>query len=101
MTIPPAVRVSVKERDQGCVALRLDPKAGPCAGGHELDHVRGQSPVGTLRKTHDGGFGKRPPHIPQRLVTLCQKHHERWARSHRNELRAYLSKVSPDVEEAA
>lgn len=90
-TIPPKVRIAVLTRDQGCVALRLDPKALTCQGSLELDHVRGQSPIGTLAKTHDGGFGRRPPHIPSRLVTLCRRHHQGgWAVAHRPLLREYL-----------
>lgn len=93
-TIPAGVRLEVLSRDGGCVALRLDPKALTCQGGLELDHIRGKSPF-TLSKTHDGGFGKRPPHTPDRLVTLCRRHHQGgWATSHRPLLRAYLERAA-------
>lgn len=93
-SIPPAVRLVVLNRDGGCVALRLDPKALTCQGPMELDHIRGKSPFG-LEKTHDGGFGKRPPHTPDRLVTLCRRHHQGgWATSHRPLLRDYLAKAA-------
>lgn len=107
------LRLAILGRDGGCVALRLDQFAGPCRDRWgrgfrrtdsllfqdlTIDHVRGQPPVGTLAKTNEGGFGKRPPDDPQHLVTLCWHHHlNGWATGHRRLLREYLAQVAPKL----
>jgi hypothetical protein len=93
-------------RDGGCVGHRYLGAPGVCrnAWGRviperayelmERDHIRDEPPIGTLAKTHAGGFGKRPPDDLGHLVTLCYAlHHGGWATSHRPELRDYLSRL--------
>lgn len=86
--VDPMLRIRVLQRDNGCVALRLDPGAGPCAGRLTLDHVRDEAML-----------GRRAPSDERHLVTLCELHHtglvagSNWATSHRPELRVYLASV--------
>lgn len=88
-----ALRGCVFGRDKGCVAPRLDPDCGPCAGRLTLDHIR-EEPM----------LGKRPPHDEAHLVSICEKHHlwaqagVNWATSHRPLLREYLRGLYPDTE---
>lgn len=87
--VDPMLRIRVLQRDNGCVALRLDPGAGPCAGRLTLDHVRDEAML-----------GKRAPSDERHLVSLCEGHHldtragANWATSHRPALRAYLTMVN-------
>lgn len=82
--VTPTLRIAVLERDQGCMAPRLDPDAGPCEGRLTLDHVKDQPMM-----------GKRAPSDMAHLVTLCERHHlGRWATSHRPLLREYLRAVA-------
>jgi hypothetical protein len=72
----------VMERDQGCVAPRLDRTAGLYRGALTLDHVKDAPRM-----------GQRAPSDPGHLVTVCAWHHMEtgWATSHRPELRKYLA----------
>jgi len=95
-------RRSVFARDGGCVALKIDPDAGPCADrwGNEhrwavladltFDHVKDEPGMG-FRSEINPATGFRTSD-PGHLVTLCGRHHltSGWATSHRPELRAYL-----------
>lgn len=62
--IPPAMRLRVYERDQGCVGFRLIPGV-ECALGVTLDHVRASGALGVKSVTCDCN-----------LVSLCVGHHE-------------------------
>jgi len=80
--VTPELRLTVLERDQGCIAVRLGADPAGCAGALQLDHVKDQPMM-----------GKRAPSDAAHLVTLCRRHHvdTGWATSHRPELRAYLA----------
>lgn len=91
------MRWEVLTRDGGCVAPRLDPRAGPCRDrwGYEpkmlhldeleADYVR----LGAKGDRHE---------LPEDHVAVCPGHHRgtgasggyQWATAHREELRAYL-----------
>lgn len=62
--IPPAMRVRVYTRDQGCVGFRLIPGVD-CALGLTLDHVRAS-----------GGLGLKSVTCDCNLVSLCVGHHQ-------------------------
>lgn len=83
--VTPELRQAVLERDQGCVARRLDSLADWCEGPLTLDHVKAQPRMGV-----------RAPSDAAHLVVLCSRHHLEtgWATSHRPELRAYLETVA-------
>lgn len=90
-----------------CLAAILDDTAGLCATMSgvaprphqlQLDHVRGNPPIGTLQITPQGGHGRRPPDEAQFLAAVCHRHHADnlggggtgWAPAHRPAMRAYL-----------
>lgn len=97
------VRAAVISRDAGCVARRVDPKAGPCRDqwGHtvlavaldalEMDYVR--------HGARHGRHGAAADH-----VALCPGHHRGtgaqrgyvWATNHRAQLRAYLESMEDE-----
>jgi len=99
------VRAVVFVRDGGCVALRIDSKAGPChdawgsplgwrvLSGMEMDYIRKRS------------TGRRHE-LASDHVTLCPGHHRGmgarqgyvWATAHRPELREYLERWATDDE---
>ena len=62
--IPPELRITVLERDRGCVGFGRLP--GECQGALELDHVRAS-----------GGMGMKSPSTPDNLATLSGNCH-RW-----------------------
>ena len=77
----PDVYEAVMERDGGCRARYLDPKAGPCEGRLTLDHVQDGY----------GRMGRRAPSDPAHLVVLCLRHGvQGWELSHKPLLREYL-----------
>jgi 5-methylcytosine-specific restriction endonuclease McrA len=82
--IPPAVRLRVLNRDQGCVGFQLLP--GECAGPLELDHVRASH-----------GMGMKSETVESNLVALCNSHHL-WRTTHGREgrpiLLSYLEKAT-------
>lgn len=93
------VREAVIQRDQGCLAPRLDPAAGECRDkwgtlvtgtlrGMEVDRIR-EHPT----------MGKAPSHLDAtHMVAVCSFHHQGgWATSHRPELRAYLRRLYPET----
>lgn len=84
-TIPPAIRLAVHLRDNGCVGQRLG-WDGPHTSALELDHVRAS-----------GGMGMKSETTPENLVALCGACH-RWKTEHgreaRPELLDYLAAVS-------
>ena len=71
--IPPAMRLRVYRRDNGCV---LGPQG--CSGANELDHVRASGAMGMKSVTCDCN-----------LVTLCGAHH-RYKTEHGREVRPIL-----------
>ena len=79
----PEQRIEVLTRDEGCVALRIDPDAGECAGPLQVDHVRPFP-------------GSLTDSSPRHCVSVCRGHHQDsragriWATAHRAEMRAYL-----------
>ena len=84
--IPPALRIEVFERDQGCVGPRVG-MGYPCVGALELDHVRASHAVGLKSRTE-----------ADNLVTLCSSHHRMKTldgRTWRPILLAYLEGVTP------
>lgn len=85
LDIPPAVKAEVWERDGGCCILCGSPDAAPNA------HY--------IARSH-GGLG-----IPQNIVTLCQRCHDRYDNSPerpplREEIKEYLMSVYDDWSEA-
>jgi hypothetical protein len=70
----------------GCRALDIDPDAGPCSG-----------KVGLESKTerHHAGItiGSKRVTRPDRLVCLCDGHHDRWAPSHNRLIMGWLAKL--------
>ncbi|MDO5549428.1 MAG: HNH endonuclease [Eubacteriales bacterium] len=84
LDIPAHVKDAVWERDNHCCVLCGDPRAAPNA--HYISRAQ-------------GGLG-----IVQNIVTLCESCHREYDQSPdrkyiRNELRAYLSGVYPDLDE--
>lgn len=83
-----AVYLAVEVRDQGCVAPRLDPAAGPCSGRLTRQHVK------------DGPGGPRVTDEAH-LVMLCEHHHiwSGWATSKPGLAlqRAYLAGLHPEA----
>lgn len=83
--IPPAVRLAVHLRDNGCVGQRLGWE-GPHTSRLELDHVRAS-----------GALGKKSESTVGNLVALCAECH-RWKGEHgriaRPELLDYIASVS-------
>ncbi len=75
-TIPPALRIEVLNRDQGCAGFGRLP--GPCGSPLELDHVRASHGIGMKSET-----------TAANLVTLCGEHH-RWKTSNGREARPIL-----------
>lgn len=71
-----AVYLAVEQRDQGCMAPRLDPESGPCDGRLTRQHVK------------DGPGGPRVTDEAH-LLMLCEGHHtetragRQWATSDR------------------
>lgn len=61
--IPPAIRLIVLRRDDGCIGESVG-MPGPCLGPLELDHVRASH-----------GMGMKSETTPANLVTLCGTHH--------------------------
>ena len=58
-----------------CIVPLIDPEnETECDGKQTVDHVHGQPPVGTMRKTDEGGFGKRAPDDQEHLVAMCENH---------------------------
>lgn len=82
--IPPALRLAVLNRDNGCVGRGRLP--GECSGSLELDHVRASHGIGMKSRTE-----------ADNLVALCGAHH-RWKTSFGREARplllAYLEEVT-------
>ena len=74
--IPPAVRIRVLTRDNGCVGFGRFP--GSCSGALELDHVRASHGMGMKSETAEGN-----------LVSLCGQHH-RWKTGFGREARPIL-----------
>lgn len=84
-TIPPAVRLAVHLRDNGCVGQRLG-WPGPHTSRLELDHVRAS-----------GALGMKSATAIDNLVALCLEcHHAKTnnGRALRPELLAYLEAVT-------
>lgn len=84
--IPPAMRLRVLYRDNGCIGAALLP--GPCGNPNEIDHVRASHAMGMKSVTCDCN-----------LVTLCGAHH-RYKTSRGREVRPvlldYLAKFEYD-----
>lgn len=64
--IPGAVRLAVRDRDQGCIGPRIG-LPGACAGPAEPDHIRAS-----------GALGKKSPSTVGNLATLCRYVHHRY-----------------------
>ena len=92
--------MDVLNRDKRCVALLVDPDAGPCREGGWTSPMRSPYDMDNLTLDHvQEGYGrmaKRAPSDKRHLVTLCRYHHlnSPWATSHRPGLREYLDKVN-------
>lgn len=81
--VTPQLRISVLERDHGCVAVALGESPADCAGRLTLDHVKDAPRM-----------GKRAPSDAAHLASVCEHHHlDGWATAHRPELRAYLEAI--------
>ena len=74
--IPPAIRLEVLTRDQGCIGYRLG-WPGKHTYALEIDHVRA------------GGMGMKSRTTPDNLVALCLECH-RWKTEHRRKARPQL-----------
>lgn len=87
-----------------CVAPFLEPtNVHPCGGKQTVDHVHGQPKMGTLRKTQEGGFGKRAPDDLYHLVAMCENHNV-WhppSKALRQAERLYLAHCEQADEQAA
>jgi 5-methylcytosine-specific restriction endonuclease McrA len=83
--IPPAIRLTVHLRDNGCVGQRLG-WPGPHSSALELDHVRAS-----------GGISMKSPTTADNLVALCYECHRAKTlngRALRPELVAYLEAMA-------
>ena len=100
----PEVRAAVVLRDGGCVAPRIDPRAGPCFDwlGRPLTHPLVGIEVDYVNRGSRGGRHE----LAGDHVTLCPGHHRGtgpgthgyiWATAHRAELRAYLEGVTRGI----
>lgn len=98
------MRMVVILRDGGCVALRLDPAAGPCYDqwGDPITHPLLHLEADYVRRGATGGrHEKASDH-----AALCPGHHRGtgpnggyvWATAHREEMRAYLDGLSSTIE---
>jgi hypothetical protein len=68
--VAPELAEYVLNRDGGCIAPRVDPKAGPCSGRVTLDHVKT-----SLR------MAERAPSDKHHLVSVCEGHSENGAKA--------------------
>lgn len=111
---PPEIRLSVADarlivisRDGGCIALTVDPRAGPCFDrwGLPLTKYGGPNDLEMDRIRDEAMMGLSPSHEdPTRMVALCPGHHRGmgwragfiWAtkKESRFLLRKYLEKMS-------
>jgi hypothetical protein len=92
--VDPELRIRIIHQDGGCLAPRLDPGAGLCAGRLTLDHVKDQPKVGdpVVKRGPERRRRYRAPSDRRHLATLCHHHHlDGWATSHRGLLRDYLA----------
>lgn len=86
---PEGLHDYIVERDQGCVAHRLQlGRDRPCFGKVQVDHVR-----------HSGGIGMKSPTEAWNLVSLCGQHHYSKTVHEGGDWRPVLIKYLQDIEE--
>lgn len=89
--VDPGEAQYVLRRDNGCIAPRVDPASGTCAGRITLDHVK-----------DDPRMGDRAQSDRFHLVSVCQGHSEdgrkagyQWNTANRTLERQWLATIEP------
>ena len=94
----PELDEALWNRDRGCVASRIDPRAGPCFDASGRFMSRGER--AKLERDHVYGRERRRVEELSDFVLLCPGHHRGigwkrgfvWATAHRDELQAWAAR---------